>query len=125
MSRSGLSFPKSSRILRSGDFRRIYDGGVRFSTRLFAAFCLETADPDRPPGARIGFTTPRALGSAVIRNRIKRRTREAVRLELDAFGPQWDVVINPRKSVLSVDFADLRDEVRKLVSRCKPPSSQP
>ena len=124
MSRTGLSFPKSSRILCTRDFRRVYDGGLRFSGRFFAAFCLEVRDPERPDGVRIGFTTPRALGGAVTRNRIRRRTREAVRLELDGFGPRWDIVITPRKSVLDASFAALRGEVRKLLCSCTPSSSQ-
>ena len=45
----------------------------------------------------IGFTVPRALGKAVVRNRIRRRVREAVRLYLDRLNPQWSIVINPRR----------------------------
>lgn len=116
---SGRPFPKSSRILKNADFRRVYDGGARFTTRLFAAFCLDTSDPSRPT-ARVGFTVPRALGKAVKRNRIRRRMREALRQELPSIGPQWDVVVNPRRAVLDAPFADVRSEVRKLVSRCRP-----
>lgn len=117
---SGRPFPKSSRILKNRDFRRVYDEGVRFTTRLFAAFYLDTADSARTTGARVGFTVPRALGKAVKRNRIRRRMREAVRLELPALGPQWDIVINPRRAVLDAPFDEMRSEVRKLVHRCAP-----
>jgi ribonuclease P protein component len=116
----GRPFLKSSRILKSSGFRRVYDQGTRYSSRLFTAFCLDIADPARPPGARIGFTVPRAIGKAVTRNRIKRRMREAFRLDLPMMGPQWDVVVNPRRTVLDAPFDELRDEVRKLISRCKP-----
>src|SRR5450432_4057003 len=73
-------FPKNVRILRSSDFRKVYDGGTRISGPLFAAFCL--LEPERS-GPRIGFTVPRAIGNAVVRNRVKRRYREAVRQRLD------------------------------------------
>jgi ribonuclease P protein component len=125
-SRSARPFPKSSRILSRGDFRRVYDQGFRYSSRLFAAFCLDRSSPAvndqraRPPGARIGFTVPRAVGKAVQRNRIKRRMREALRYHLPLIGPQWDVVVNPRRAVLDAPFAEVRNEVRKLVNRCKP-----
>lgn len=98
----------------------MYDQGFRFSTRLFSAFCLASADPGRVPGARLGFTTPRALGKAVKRNRIKRRVREALRLDFPAIGPQWDIVVNPRRIVLDAPSSEVRTEVRKLVSKCKP-----
>ena len=52
----------------------------------------------------------KVLGGAVVRNRMKRRLREAVRLH----GPitaAVDVVINPKKSMLTTRFADLQSEV--------------
>jgi ribonuclease P protein component len=113
-------FPKSSRILNNREFRRVYDQGIRFTTRLFSAFCLDTSDAARVTGARVGFTVPRALGKAVKRNRIKRRMREAIRLDLPMIGPQWDIVVNPRRTVLEAPFDEMRTEVRKLVNRCKP-----
>ena len=65
-------------------------------------------------GARIGFTVSRALGGAVERNRIRRRTREAVRQHYSLLASGIvDVVINPRKSVLKADFAVLSQEVAR------------
>jgi ribonuclease P protein component len=69
-------------------------------------------------GPRIGFTTPRALGKAVVRNRIRRRVREAVRLQLDRLNPQWSIVINPRRKALDAPVADLQREVERLLQRC-------
>jgi ribonuclease P protein component len=111
-----LLFPKSVRILRSVDFRKVYDGGVRISGPYFAAFCLRRTEPEGP---RIGFTVPKALGNSVVRNRLRRRTREAVRLHLDQLEPQWDIVINPRRAGLSAPFEALSHEVERLFSRCK------
>src|SRR4029077_3421717 len=85
-------FPKSVRILRSADFRRVYDHGSRYSGPLFAAFFVHRPDC---MGPKVGFTVPRAIGKAVVRNRVKRRVREAIRLRLDQLNPQCEVVINP------------------------------
>jgi len=67
------------------------------------------------PGAkaslRVGFTVGRALGGAVQRNRMKRRLREAVRLTMPAAAPQADVVINPKKVVLTTTFETILNEV--------------
>jgi ribonuclease P protein component len=81
------------------------------------AFCLRDDEPPQP--ARFGFTTPRALGKAVVRNRIKRRMREAVRHELGALPDNWMVVFNPRRSVLDAGFTDLRCELRRVLAKCK------
>lgn len=62
-------------------------------------------------GARIGFTVGRVLGGAVDRNRIRRRLREAVRLERWRLKGPVDVVINPKKSTRTVEFSVLVDEV--------------
>ena len=71
-----------------------------------------------PDGPHIGFTTPRALGKAVVRNRIKRRVREAVRFHLDRLNPQWSIVINPRRKALEAPTEDLQREVERLFLRC-------
>ena len=71
-----------------------------------------------PDGPHIGFTTPRALGNAVVRNRIKRRVREAVRLHLDRLSPQWSIVINPRRKALNASTQELQQEVERLFLRC-------
>jgi len=54
----------------------------------------------------------------VTRNRIKRRTREAVRLSQALLGEGWLVVLNLRKPALNVQFARLRAEVERLFQRC-------
>lgn len=109
------AFPKRVRLLRSQDFRRIYDQGIRHSNSLFAAFCLRGEAADGP---RVGFTVPRAVGKAVVRNRIRRRVREAVRLHLERLSPQWSIVINPRRKALDAPTPELQREVERLFLRC-------
>jgi ribonuclease P protein component len=89
---------------------------LRVSGPYFAAFCLGGAGAGGP---RIGLTTPRALGKSVVRNRIKRRMREAVRRQLSQLEPQWEIVINPRRTALKAPFQDLTREIGRLFSRCK------
>jgi ribonuclease P protein component len=61
---------------------------------------------------------PRAIGKAVVRNRIKRRFREAVRYHLDRLNPLWSIVINPRRKAFDAPLAELQREVERLFLRC-------
>ena len=61
----------------------------------------------------MGFTVGRVLGGAVQRNRMKRRLREAVRLTMPVSAPGADVVINPKKSLLTAEFDSVVNEVRQ------------
>ncbi len=114
-SNGGLRFPKSSRLLARADFRRAYDNGNRLPSSSFTLFWLRRPELSQP---RVGFTTPRALGGAVVRNRIKRRLREAVRHELPGFPLAVDYVFNPRRKLLESPLPELRAEVRKVFARC-------
>jgi ribonuclease P protein component len=65
-------------------------------------------------GPRVGLTAGRVLGKAVERNRIKRRMREAVRQSLALLTRDVDVVLHPRRTVLTAEFAGLQEEVSKI-----------
>ncbi len=113
------SFPRSARLLRHADFERVYKQGRRHFSASMTVFYWPRPEPGiaagKPvaPGMRIGFTVSRALGGAVQRNRMKRRLREAVRLTRPAVSPSADVVINPKKSLLTVEFAAVVNEVSR------------
>jgi len=107
--------PKKNRVLRSKDFRIVYDTGTRSANPLFAAFCLCQPHLDGP---YIGFTVPRALGNAVIRNRLRRRFREAVSQRLAQLTPPWSIVINPRRAAIECPFVDLDREIGRLFNKC-------
>ncbi len=103
-------FPRAMRLLRHADFDRVYQKGRRLFSAHLTAFYLRR---EAGEGLRVGFTVGRALGSAVDRNRMKRRLREAVRMSRPEINIGVDVVINPKKSLLRAEFDDLRKEVTR------------
>jgi ribonuclease P protein component len=104
------SFPKSARLLKRADFLRVYEQGRRHFGAHMTFFFL----PREPAGsARVGFTVSRALGGSVERNRIRRRVREAVRMNLAGLGRGADVVINPKRSAAKAKLPVLVAEVAK------------
>jgi ribonuclease P protein component len=50
----------------------------------------------------------------VERNRIKRRMREAVRLSVASLTRDVDVVLHPRRTVMTADFAGLQEEMSRI-----------
>ena len=101
-------FAASMRLLRHADFERVCKQGRRHFAAHMTVFYL-LREPDK--GLRIGFTVGRVLGGAVERNRIKRRLRESVRLHWPGVSVPVDVVVNPKKSVLKLEFVELGDEI--------------
>jgi len=101
-------FTGSMRLLRHADFERVYKQGRRhFAAHMTVFYRLR----EQGEGLRIGFTVGRVLGGAVERNRMKRRLRESVRLRWPGIRVPVDVVINPKKSVLKVEFSELGNEI--------------
>jgi len=116
------SFPRNARLLRHADFESVYKLGRRHFSASMTVFyrhrqepgqATEAANSSVASGLRIGFTVGRGLGGAVERNRMKRRLREAVRLTRPLAGASADVVINPKKSLLTADFAEVVNEVSR------------
>ena len=83
------------RLSRSRDFDAVYRQGTSVSTRYLALhwFARED-DPDGDP--RLGIAVPRTVGSAVVRNRLKRVLREAWRARLATVPPGNDYVLVAR-----------------------------
>jgi ribonuclease P protein component len=140
-------FPRTARLLRHADFERVYKQGRRHFSASMTVFYWPRPETDAtragapstisqgrsaPQGLRVGFTVGRALGGAVQRNRMKRHLREAVRMTRPTTGMAADVVINPKKSLLTTDFAALLNEVsrafavieQKLSEKSAPEASQ-
>ncbi len=103
-------FPPSLRLLRHADFERVYKQGRRHFAAHMTVFYLPRAENTN---LRVGFTVGRVLGGAVDRNRMKRRLREAVRLQRPENFAGVDVVINPKKSLLKAEFKDIEQEIAR------------
>ncbi len=67
------------------------------------------------PQSRFGFSIKKALGGAVVRNRIRRRLREVVRCHRLEIPAGWDIVIHPKSSVARAEFAALTADLLRLL----------
>lgn len=104
-----------ARLRKHADYQRVYhESRKHFSASMTYFFAERRSHPAEGP--RVGLTAGRVLGKAVERNRIKRRMREAVRLNLAALTRDVDVVLHPRRTVLTADLPVLLKEVSRIFS---------
>ena len=98
-------------LSRPGDFARLAEDGITRSHPLLVGRFVRT-DLDQ---TRFGFATGRRLGGAVVRNRIRRRIREALRVMAPSFQPGWDVLIIARPAIVDADHDALVGALRRVL----------
>ena len=106
-------------IQRRSDFLSAAAKGRSFVTGTFI-LQMHKRDDTHPiqGGARFGFTVTRKMGNAVVRNRIKRRLREAVRLAVGELAMDGhDYVLISRHKALACPFEDLLRDMRFAFSK--------
>ena len=79
------------RLSRSRDFDAVYRHGRSVSTRFLVLYWF--ARGDEGEGPRLGLAVPKAVGTAVVRNKMKRRLREALRTRLPDLPQDQDYVL--------------------------------
>jgi ribonuclease P protein component len=73
--------------------------------------------PGTPASPRVGLTAGKVMGKAHERNRIKRRMKEALRRHLDLLPPGCDLILHPRRTVLTMDFKKLEAEIVRILQQ--------
>ncbi len=102
---------KELRLRRRKDFDNVFRKARSWSNDLLVLRTL----PNDLPHNRFGFITSKRLGKAVVRNRTRRRLREAVRVL--SLSTSWDVVVSTKKAAGAADFQQLRTAVADLLVR--------
>ena len=112
---------RAYRLRRPDQFQRARRDGRSWDTPLLT---LRTVTNHRR-NSRCGFVVGKRIGTAVTRNRAKRRVREAVRLIYQHIGSGWDLVFTVRSpAVATVAFEQIQITVEQLLRRagiwCEP-----
>ncbi len=102
---------QGNRLKRRQDFRRVYQRGKSLKNHSFV-MCYR---PAQKQNLRIGFSVSKKIGKAVERNRVRRRLREACRLELAAFAPGYDYVFIARTGAKEETVESFRARLLKIL----------
>jgi len=99
-----------ARLLKRAEFLAVRRGDRRRG-RFFLIEALDRGDNGAP---RVGYTVTKKVGNAVVRNRVRRRLKEAVRVHAAAdMAPGHDYVIVGREDALLAPFAQLKAELAR------------
>ena len=107
-------FPKSARLLKRAQFNLVHESGTRSGCPYFSVIVLRD---ERFECAKAGLTTPRRVGNAVVRNRLRRRMREAIRHEIGHAPAGCAFVFHPRAAAAEAPIDKLRAELERLFRR--------
>ena len=127
--------PVDARIRRSRDFGSVLKRGRRAARGGVVVHWARARPPQDPPptdtpsgqrtppgaatAARAGFVVSKAVGNAVVRNKVKRRLRHAVAEQMRSWPDGTDVVVRATAKAAQRDFAQLSSDLADAVERAR------
>ncbi|VBB07480.1 bacterial ribonuclease p protein component signature [Lucifera butyrica] len=106
---------KQNLLRKNKNFQNVYKTGKSYANRLAVLYVVSNGTENR----RIGFAAGKKLGSAVIRNRVKRLLREAYRLNQFQVTPGVDMVLVGRQVMVKADYEAVSKAFIDLCTRAK------
>jgi ribonuclease P protein component len=94
-------------------FRAVRQHGRAYTSDLLVLCALS----NDLPYSCFGFAVNSRIGNAVIRNRIKRRLREVMRLRMKRIRPGWDIICIARRPIRSADYLQMEAACARLLRR--------
>lgn len=115
------------RLCKHADYQRAYAASRKKQSASMSWF-LAPQDADvlkarraanAPRLPRVGLTAGKVLGKAHERNRIKRRMREALRRHIELLPPACDLILHPRRVVMTMEFPKLEAEIVRILTQAR------
>jgi ribonuclease P protein component len=111
---------RANRLTSSQEFAPAIRSGRRTGTRtlvLHLATGPQHAGRDGQAGARIGFVVSKAVGSAVVRNKVKRRLRHLARERLTSLPGSAVLVVRALPPAAQASYGELGDDLDRALDR--------
>ena len=100
-------------LKRNKQFRQVYRNGKSVACRELVLIYAKS----RSDMVHVGFSVGKKLGNSVVRNRVKRRLREAFRPNLPLLLPGFDLIVIARDAARDAPFSSLADGLRYLLRK--------
>ncbi len=108
-----MALPRHERLRERGKFTLLFKKGKSLADRNLVLYYY----PAEPGTREAGFSVGKKLGKAVIRNRIRRRMKEAYRRLLPGVTPGYLLLFIGRRPILQADFKEILDSEKKLLKK--------
>jgi len=102
-------------LKKNHEFKRLYNKGKSAASRCVVVYCRRNGKAEN----RLGVTVSTKLGGAVQRNRVRRRLKEAYRINEFRFCAGYDIIIVARMKSRYVRFSELESSVISLFRMLK------
>jgi ribonuclease P protein component len=104
---------KQFRLKKKYQFNYVYRVGKSIGAKLMVLYYC----PSKNTNVKVGISVSKKLGHAVVRNRTKRRIREAVYPHLTKLKPNFNVVIIAKNAIVDAPFNAIKDELNYLLKK--------
>ena len=108
--------PTAHRLTDSGTFHQVVRTGRKAGSRTLVVHLAGSAAPGRT-APTVGFVVSKAVGSAVVRNRVKRRLRHLAREHLASLPGSAVLVVRALPPAAHASYADLRSDLGRCLGR--------
>lgn len=98
------------RLTRNRDFQEVYSRGRSY----VGSYLVLYVKRNELNHTRFGFSVSKKIGKAVVRNQIKRKLREACRVNLARFAQGYDLIFVARKKIKGISYHLVEKEIEKL-----------
>jgi ribonuclease P protein component len=100
-------------LTRRRDFEVVFQQGVSSASRYIVMY----SKPNELIVSRFGLSVSKKVGNAVVRNRLKRLLREAMKKGLEGLALHYDFVIIARRSSVDAGLDDFIRDIKRFLSR--------
>ena len=105
---------KENRLRKNTEFNRVYKFGKNYWNRNLVIYVCKRENESDP--TRIGYTITKKIGNAVMRNKIRRRMKEIIRLNFHKIESGYDIIIIPKRNIVDLSYQDLESSMIHIMS---------
>lgn len=103
-------FKKEEKLRNNREFRRVYDSGKSFANKYLVLFFIENDLTYN----RVGFVTTKKLGNSVVRNKYRRRLKEAYKKNQSEIKTGYDIILLFRAGAKDIDYWKVESALRHI-----------